>query len=258
MQVITVTSDLNNKCFANYLKPSCDYYGLDFLVLEYRSNFFSNRLKDALLEVCLKDVSDDEIIFFTDATDATFVTNEKEILDKFYSFNSQLVFSAEMNCWPDKKLEEGYPQSNTYFKYLNSGGFIGRAGFIKEIYNKYPVFKTRYDSEYRWSNQNYWNYVFVQESADIKLDYNCEIFFNTTMSFDNIDVLRARLQSEDETELIYSVEKLRLDEQIDFFDGRIKFNITNTLPCHIHFPGPISKMLVNRDYFSEIKKQVII
>jgi len=253
MKVVTVTSELDNTGFNNYLRPSCEYYELDFMVLEYEEDFFSNRLKDALLGQYLEDVNDNEIIFFTDATDAAFLANEEEILSKFYNFNSSLVFSAEINCWPDKKMEPLYPKATTHFKYLNSGGFIGKAGFIKEIYKKYPVFSTVFDSPYSWSNQHYWNYVFIKESAAIKIDYNCEIFYNTALWFDDINDLKKRLQSSIEKEMMYNAEMLRLDNEIVFVDGRIKSNITQSTPCHIHFPGPIAKMLLDRGYFNAIK-----
>ncbi|MEO8948270.1 MAG: glycosyltransferase domain-containing protein [Mucilaginibacter sp.] len=117
MKVVTVASDTLNKAFNTFLKPSCGYYKLDALVLEYDGVFFSNRLKDILLNTYLQDISDDEIIFFTDATDTVFVTNEEEICEKFMQFNSPLVFSAEINCWPDRKLEENNPALPAHFKY---------------------------------------------------------------------------------------------------------------------------------------------
>ncbi len=255
MQVLTVASDLNNQGFINYLKPSCEYHKLDSLVLEYDDVFFSNRLKDALVEEYLKTVPDNAIIFFTDATDAAFLANEKEILTKFDSFNSPLVFSAEINCWPYRGFESIYPQSTSHFKYLNSGGFIGKAGYLKKIYRDYPIFTTAYDEPYTWSNQYYWNYVFIQEHKSIKLDYNCDIFFNTAIQFDDMNVFKNKLQSGMERTVMYNSEKLRLNDEISFINGRIKSNITNTLPCHIHFPGPISKLLMEDGYFNEIRRQ---
>jgi hypothetical protein len=252
MQVVTVASDINNSGFVNYLKPSCEYYKLDFLVLEYDDTFFSNRLKDALLHEYLKDVSDEELIFFTDATDAAFLADEKEILRKFHTFNSPLVFSAEVNCWPDSAMQDTYPAISTHFRYLNSGGFMGKAGFIKEIYNKYPIFDPVFDSEFNWSNQYYWHHVFIKESSNIKLDHHCELFYNTAIWYDNINDFRTRLRSSNEKQVMYQAEKLRLDNEIIFANGRIKSNITQTLPCHIHFPGPISKMLMEEGYFQAI------
>jgi hypothetical protein len=252
MQVITVASDLNNSGFVNYLKPSCEFYKMDFLVLEYDDVFFSNRLKDALLEEYLKQVDDDEIIFFTDATDTAFLTDEEEILKKYYSFNSPLVFSAEVNCWPSTSFESVYPKTTSPFKYLNSGGFIGKAGYIKKLYQDYPIFSTVYDEPYTWSNQHYWNHVFIKESETIRLDYNCDIFYNTAIKLDDINDFKRKLKSNEAKEM-YDAEKRRLDDEIAFVGGRIESKIVQTLPCHIHFPGPIAKMLMDSAYFEAIK-----
>jgi len=253
MQVITVATDVNNEGFTNFLKPSCEFYKLNLLVLQYGDSFFSNRLKDALLENYLKEVHDDEIIFFTDATDAAFLCGEDEILKKLYGFNSQLVFSAEVNCWPDRTMEATYPSSSTHFKYLNSGGFIGRAGFIKQLYQRYPISITANHPQYNWSNQYYWNYIFIKEHETIKLDHNCEIFYNTSILLDDINDFKARLQSTEQVQAMYNAEKQRLDKEIISTNYRVKSHATGSLPCHIHFPGPISKLLMDNGYFNTMK-----
>ena len=47
-------------------------------------------------------------------------------------YKCDVIFSAEALIWPDKKLANLFPSSNTIYKYLNSGGFIGK---IKDIKN---------------------------------------------------------------------------------------------------------------------------
>src|SRR4051812_39693604 len=111
MQVVTVTTDTSSRGFTDYLELSCAFNQLNFVVLEYDDVFFSNRLKDILLFEYLEEVDDNEIIFFSDATDTAFLSTEAEILDKFNRFNAPLVFSGEINCWPDRRLENKYPSS---------------------------------------------------------------------------------------------------------------------------------------------------
>jgi len=253
MKVVTVASDLTNKGFIDFLNPSCNFYGLDAVVLEYDDVFFSNRVKDALLSSFLEGVSDDEIIFFTDATDAVFVAKEAEILAKFKAFNSPLVFSAEINCWPDRDLEKDYPAPSVHFKYLNSGGFIGNAGFIKQLYQKYPIFDASYNPRFFWSNQYYWNTVYKAEWPKIKLDHYGEIFYNTAISVTHIDELNRQLADPAEVSVMFDREKFRLDQEICFSDGRVKSYLTDSLPCHIHFPGTISKLLMEEGYFDVLK-----
>lgn len=233
------------------------FYKLDAIALQYDSFFFSNRLKDVLFFTYLKQLDDNEIVLFTDAIDAVFVSDEEEILNKFSKFNSHLVFSAEVNCWPDNSLEKGYPgyENSTYFKYLNSGAFIGRAGYLKKLYQKYPIFETGDNPRFAWSNQYYWNIIFKKEWPNIQLDYGGEIFYNTSIPSENNDTLLKSLQEPKMIEIMFTEEKKRLDAEIIFSNGRLKSNITNSLPCHIHFPGTISKLLMERGYFDSLKKQ---
>lgn len=251
MEIITLITDLKNNVFNEFLMRSCDFYKLNVVVLECENVYFSNRLKDAGLEEYLREVDDNEIIFFTDATDAFFLTNEQEILNKFYSFDCPLVFSTEVNCWPDPSIKDNYPPEYPSTRFLNSGGFIGKAGFIKEIYKTYPIFSTAIGS-FNWSNQYYWHHIYLMESKFIKLDWNCDIFYNSTTIIENMDEFKRSISSSIDQEIVYDLDKKRLDTEIIFDNNRIKVINTNSTPCHIHLPGPISKMLLNRGYFSSI------
>ncbi|CAM3926698.1 glycosyltransferase domain-containing protein [Mucilaginibacter galii] len=253
MKVITVASNLNDVGFNDFLRTSCEFYNLDAIVLEYEDVFLSNRIKDALLNVYLQNTSDDDVIFFSDATDTVFVSGEEEIIEKYKAFDSPLVFSAEINCWPDKSLEADYPVPDVHFKYVNSGGFIGQAKFIKEIYNKYPIFTTADNPSYLWSNQYYWNTIFKTESELIRIDHNCEIFYNTAIYLQDFAFHKQQLNDPKAVEILVRAEKERLQKDISIMHGRVKSNITNTFPCHIHFPGTISKSLMHSGYFDDLK-----
>jgi len=253
MKVITVASDLADKAFNNFLIASCEFYKLDAGVLEYDDVFGSNRIKDIMLSAYLDGAADDEIVFFTDATDAAFISGEEEILEKFALFNSPLVFSAEINCWPDRALEDGYPSPQAHFRYLNSGGFIGKAGFIRKIYEKYPIFETANHPSFFWSNQYYWNTIYKMESNIIRIDHNCDIFYNTAIPLEDFAIYKQELRDKAAVDRLINEERIRLDNEILFENGRIKNKITNSSPCHIHFPGQISKQLMDKGYFDSIK-----
>ena len=134
MKIVTVINDTSNKIF-NLLRTSCALNGLELVALVSKeTNFYSLRLKDQLLYSYLSDMNDNELILFTDGTDAVFLASENEILEKFYKFNTDLLFSTDLKCWPDKSLASFYNQNtNSPFMYLNSGGFIGKVGLIKEL-----------------------------------------------------------------------------------------------------------------------------
>lgn len=256
MKVVTVLNDFNEKGFVEFLNPSCEFFKLNAIAIGYEGAFFSNRLKDALLYSYLDTIDEDEIVFFTDAIDAVFVCGEEEILKKFALFKSELVFSAEVNCWPDNLLEKDYPniEKEFHFKYLNSGGFIGKAGYIKELYQKYPIFETGENQRFLWSNQYYWNILFKNEWPRIQLDYLGEIFYNTCIPVSNNDELLKYLNDPVKIKEMVVSEKKRLDDEITFYNGRMRCNLTGATPCHIHFPGTISKQLMEQGYFNSLKK----
>lgn len=248
MEFVTVLTDINHSGFNRYLLASAKKNNIELTVLEFDDDFFSNRLKDLLLLQFLQDVSDDKLIFFSDASDAAFLSNEKEILEKMFAFEKELVFSAEVNCWPDQSMTVGYPSKPAHFRYLNCGAFIARAGFLKKIYEKYPVFETA-TGRYNWSNQIYWHHIFKHEQDSIAIDQQCAIFYNTSFHIQDMRVFMDNLRDPDEVETMYADEKKRLFAEIDIIQNRISVKRSGSLPCHIHFPGPISKLLMERgDY----------
>jgi hypothetical protein len=238
MKVITVINDENNPVF-NLLRLSCALYGLKLVALiSNKTDFYSRRLKDDLLKDYLLDEHDDEIILFTDGIDAIFTTTEEEILTKFSKFNSDLVFSAETGCWPDNSLAKSFIlDEKTPYNYLNSGGFIGKIGLIKELLND-----NDFDLEnYSWSNQYLWSKRYLKNAEKIKLDRYCEIFCTLFTSigeeFYNNDI-----------EESYRFKKNWFDNNIIIEKNRIFNKITNTWPCHAHFNGS-SKMFLDDKIF---------
>lgn len=93
MKVVTVINNVQDKNF-NLLKLSCFVNGLELVTLVANNDFRSRRVKDYLLLDYLSEnsIDENEIIFFTDGTDALFAANEEEILSKYYSFNKRIVF----------------------------------------------------------------------------------------------------------------------------------------------------------------------
>lgn len=252
MQVLTLLTDIDDKGFNAFLKPSCDHHNLDLIVLQPEGEYEGHRTKDMLLLEHLQDVSRSEIIFFSDGHDTSFLAGEAEILKVYKSFNAPLVFSAEINCWPTDDVKPLYPTSSHHFKYLNSGAFIGEAGFIRDLYKKHPLFSSALDPAYCWSNQYFWHHVYLKNQHAIKLDHDCKLFYNTSILYEKIKGRNIALRDE-QTAALVEEDKIRLNDEITFLDNRIRSNITGTYPCHIHFPGPISKCIMDSGYFDALK-----
>jgi hypothetical protein len=253
MKIVTLVTHRRHPAFKEFLEPSCKFYRLKLTIAKHNGEYSSHRLKDIVLNTFLQSLPENEIVFFTDAYDTIFLANQDEILEKFNAFNSPLVFSAEVNCWPSNDLIPHYPVSNSCFKYLNSGGFIGVAGYLVELYRKYPSFFVDFNPKFNGSNQYYWHNIYLQNVDKIKLDHDCRIFYNTSTLWEKIIKLNFKVKENTQVEQLFLEEKKRLGQEIEFVGNRIKNTLTGTFPCHLHFPGPIPKMLMQDQYFSPIR-----
>ncbi|MBZ4042605.1 glycosyltransferase domain-containing protein [Flavobacterium hibisci] len=244
MKVITVINDVNNANF-NLLKLSCFVNGLKLITLIANNDFSTRRIKDYLLLDYLSDDSIDqnEIIFFTDGTDAVFTASENEILSKYYSFNKKIVFSAELGCWPDPGMSSEYPEINskTPYKYLNSGGFIGVAKDIKELLQENDFDLNKFPR----SNQYLWTKRYFKNTDKIALDVNCEIF--CVFFTDVAEEYFPGFEGDDlDYNQYYEHKKEWFNANFTVNGTRLQNNLTKTLPCHLHFNG-FAKFLIDND-----------
>ena len=248
MRVVTYASDHSHPGLNEFLRPSCEYHGLKLDILYGGTSIFrrkwTNRTKDTLLARYLETVDDDEIIFSTDAYDAWFLDGENEILRKFHTFNHPLVFSAERNCWPpDPETCSRYPGARTTARYLNSGGFIGKAGAIRDaleqVVGMFPAWKKRKSNQYRWSN------FYLDNPGTIVLDTECRIFYCAAIPGAE---LRASPWGSNYKKLLpeyryreYITERILDEIRIEY--ARVYYRQTGNRPCHIHLNGPTAQTM---------------
>lgn len=260
MKVVTCISDAENYGFIHLLKGSCEYFGLPLVTLEHRGNWGSHRKKDAYLLEYLKDLPKHEIVLFSDGYDAMFMCSESEIMAKYRAMGRALIFTAEKNCWPYAELASEYPPSPTQFRYINCGGFIGEVGLIAELLTTYshPPAGTNSleaDQRYRWSNQYYWTRVYLIHQDLIMLDYQAEIFLevgsNAKELYPNLKNLKQPRTEEEKSEL-YAKECERLRSECLFVDGRVLHRDTRTMPCQVHFNGPVVKQIAFDNHFEPV------
>jgi hypothetical protein len=143
--LITVATEDNENL--ERFRKSCSFYNVPYIILGMGDQWNSGSAQDGvLLEpggaqkiIYLRDELkswpelEDHIVMFTDSYDVVLCASPKEILQKFRSFQSEIVFSTEKTCWPDESLVEKYPNTDSDYRFLNSGGFIGYANRILEI-----------------------------------------------------------------------------------------------------------------------------
>ena len=119
----------------------------------------------------LKDKNDNDIVLFSDAWDVMVLGKPEELLNKYKSFNKDIVISAENACWPDGSREPEYSDTkNEPFPYLNSGGYVGKVSTLKQIFNNYN------DDDI--DDQRFWTDMYFKNRDKIVLDTKAEIFLS--------------------------------------------------------------------------------
>ena len=220
LQIITVATD-NNEPLKRFI-DSCNNFDLNYKVLGLNEKWLGGDMKLGkgggmklnLLKKDLINYNDDQIILFSDSYDVIFLTNEKEIMDKYNNFDCEIVFAGEAVCWPDQSKEYIFQDTNYKYKYINSGGFIGKVSAIKDLLKD--------DLEDSYDDQLYIHLKYEKEKdkENIKIDYESQIF--QTSSFD--------------------------DMEINYNGNRIINKLYKTNPCHLHANGSMYKKI----YFNNL------
>ena len=143
--VITVATEDNDNL--KRFKKSCEYYNIPYKILGLGDTWSSGRAVNGVLlepggaqkinylkkELMTWENPQDHIVLFTDSYDVVLMTHPEEIVSKFRSFGTPILFSTEKTCWPDTDLVDEYPETDSEYKFLNSGGFIGYANEILKL-----------------------------------------------------------------------------------------------------------------------------
>ena len=205
----TETNDGLKMLYESSLKygVALDYVGLDKDWSggnEARLDSPGGGQKVNILKNTIKDMVDDTLVIFTDGYDVLYNDSLNVILAKFQSFDTKVLFGAEVSCWPDENLKTEYPEVDSPLKYLNSGVIIGYVGELKRITNE--------DISDTDDDQLYYTKKYLSGEFDIKLDHNCEIIQNLSF-FDQV--------------------------QINKLNSKLENTLFNTTPCIIHGNGGI-------------------
>ena len=152
------------------------------------------------------------IVLFSDSYDVIVLSSAYEIMEKYIQFfKNRIVFSTEKCCWPNPSLEKYYPITESNYKYLNSGGFIGNAYEIYNMIKNIPI-KDSDDDQLYYTKiflftpfliQNEWIGQLPLRIFDAKrcnnnsmiLDYTCEIFQTLNEALDDIIIEKNRIKN---------------------------------------------------------------
>lgn len=161
----------------------------------------------------IESFNDDDIIIFIDAFDVLISGYTNEIIEKFKSYNCDILVSTELNCYPPafkNDIDKIIP-NNIKNKYINAGGYMG---YVKNI-----------KSFLEWKTIN-------------EIEHICQIGGDQTYIIkyfiENYNKVNIKLDTES---LIFQSMHLISWKEIDFRGGRVYNNILNTYPCFVHFNG---------------------
>ena len=122
-----------------------------------------------LIRQHIGNLPDEAIVLFVDGYDGLFIDNPQTIEERFVGFDCDILFAAEKNCWPDASMWILFPKSETPYRYLNSGLFMGKAGSLKSFFNMRIDDK---DDDQLWIQQKF----LEPNGLNIKLDYEGYVF----------------------------------------------------------------------------------
>jgi hypothetical protein len=166
VDIITVETSIKPK-ETKYLVETWQRYGIVGKILGrgITWNGFGTKLR--ILKDFINQCQDD-IILFTDARDVIFAAGYDEILSTFLSMNTNILFGAETNLYPDKSLIHGNEADK--YRYLNSGLFVGYTSSLRKLFNSIDIEHERDDQEALQKK-----YI---EGFPITLDSECKLFQN--------------------------------------------------------------------------------
>ena len=155
----------------NQLLHSGEFHSMPIKVLGLHEPFsFGKKLKD--VKKHLKTIPDCDVVLFVDAYDVLITSSEQTILDTFFSMNAPIIFSVETACHPFPHLAPYYPTSPTRFRYINTGGYIGYAKNLKEMFKEIGSIPNEID------DQGLISVYYLYNPDRIKLDYFCQLFLS--------------------------------------------------------------------------------
>ena len=141
-----------------------------------------------------------------DSPDVLILDDPGGCIERFESFGADLVSIADCSFWPPELQdlrwhEEHRPGAwGERFPYLNSGAFIGRTDFCREIFTvaarmadhqlAYPYVEGTSGAGTDADDQSIMKRLYIEHHPRLQLDFRCRIF--QTLTYQGKDVLRVR------------------------------------------------------------------
>lgn len=183
-----VTVATHSERYLPVLEKQAENNGVKLVKLGMGKKYVGHFMKDLEMIEYLKTVDKNDIVAFVDGFDTLMLSNVNEVLTKFNSMNADLVLSVENIGF--LSFIHATVFERVKGKYLNTGLYMGRAGFLLNFLEE--MYKTDYNKE---SNQKTWcSYLFKLDREGkfdgIVLDNNSDIFLNHSFTTSNHPVFK--------------------------------------------------------------------
>jgi hypothetical protein len=170
IKFITYASNSNHNGWVN-LEKSLKHFGWDYKLIVSPWKGFGTKLLGVYDHIKNGAEDDLDILIFGDSYDTFMLCSPDEVIEKYKNHIDKVLFSAELDCWPDKGLIEKYPACNSPYRFLNGGGFICTVENYINLIDMDPCDHSVNDQERHTD-------LFLNRNAESKiiLDNNCSIF----------------------------------------------------------------------------------
>jgi hypothetical protein len=132
LHIFTIASDKNK---LQYLSESEKNHSIkiNYVLLDKWNGHYDKLM---YMKNCIQDIPPDDIVCFIDAYDVLINSNEYDIIKNFKHYNCNILVGAELNCFPGdykEKIDNINTNFENFYKYINSGGYIGYSKYLKEM-----------------------------------------------------------------------------------------------------------------------------
>ena len=178
---LTIVTCNNGHPSMGLFEESCRRAGLSCQVLGHGIEpWVNSQHKPRLLTEAAR-AATTEFMLYADSRDAVLIDDPQKALDRFLVLGCDLLMGADMMSWPAlpafRKFEKSIPgASQTDFRYLNGGTWIGRTRAVEEFFREALV--TAPVPEAADSEQGILRQLFPRFYPRVQLDYRCQIFQN--------------------------------------------------------------------------------
>lgn len=196
---IITWNNLDKGCF----EKSLESHGVPYVLKGTKDHIWSNYNKFKYnIELAKK--CGTKYMMGCDSHDVFFIGDICRVVEEFKKTNCKMLFNSEKFFYPN--FQEGVLQKCKKFQedigcgryvYLNAGVWIGETKFCLDFFNRaneirvYDLFDcSSYEFLKRSSigcDQSSLHYIFPEFYPDVKLDYNCDIVVNASIS-DGLDL----------------------------------------------------------------------